>query len=93
LPSEIGKLKKLKILNVSQNQIRALPEFKETRLLEELIINDNKIDNLPFSIGACDSLKVLQIHHNKIKQVPETLEKLKNLKSVNFEWFLYFDPP
>lgn len=67
MPSNIGKLRNLKILNASFNEIKYLPEFKDCKFLEELIISDNKIENLPSNIGNCEQLKYLQIHNNKLK--------------------------
>ena len=61
--------------------------------LEDLNISDNKIIRLPDSLGFCSKLKNLLINSNKLCDIPASFSELTNLESLNFEWFMYLDPP
>jgi len=65
LPSEIGKLTKLKRLNASHNQMTGLPaEIGRLQALEELDISSNQITGLPLELKNLTQLKVLDISGN-----------------------------
>lgn len=75
--NNLVKLKKLEILNVSNNQILSLPKLNSLTNLQTLHANNNKIKNVePFGYFA--SLKELYLSNNEISEVGF----LKDLKSV-----------
>ena len=61
--------------------------------LQDLNVNENKLRRLPDNIGSCISLKNLLINCNKLCEIPASFADLNNLESLNFEWFMYLDPP
>lgn len=87
LPSEIGRLKKLKILNVSSNEMTGVPaEVGQLTNLEILDLSNNKLTGLPYELGNLKSLKVLNISGNAYSEqdlevikrgLPSTVEIIK----------------
>ena len=62
LPSQIGQLKKLRILDASHNQLTGVPaEIGQLADLEALDLSDNKITGLPLEIGNLKNLKILNL--------------------------------
>jgi len=48
LPSEIGSLQALRVLELTQNSLRELPkEMGKLKFLEELSLTQNQIESLP----------------------------------------------
>lgn len=53
-------------------------------ILQELHLNDNVIDVLPFQVGTqLTSLRKLILHHNRISRLPSQLEGLHKLKLLS----------
>lgn len=61
--------------------------------LEDLNLSENNIVRLPDTLGLCRAMKHLAINDNNLCEIPETFRELQNLESLNFEWFMYLDPP
>lgn len=60
-------MKKLKILNLSHNQIRSFPnELTELHLLTRLNISYNKIQQVPPSINQLTRLQELNLSNNEL---------------------------
>src|SRR3989442_543913 len=58
LPCEIGQLTKLKVLNLSDNQLSELPpEIGQLTNLYRLILSGNQLSELPPEIGQLTSLQ------------------------------------
>jgi hypothetical protein len=68
LDAELSNLKKLRILNVGNNNISTLPPLTALTNLEELHCADNKLTELPGDLGSMHWLKVLDIRGNGIAQ-------------------------
>ena len=65
-------------------QICIFPEqVCSLKYLEELILRDQGIKNIPNKIGNLKSLKILDLMRNRVKTIPESMEKLENLEYVD----------
>ena len=82
LPTEIGDLKELRILDVSNNQLVSLPtNIQKLNQLEGLYFSGNKLTELPSEIGDLKELRWLDVSGNPLtsdaKHVLET--KIKGM--------------
>lgn len=76
LPSEIGKLGNLRILNASNNMFTGIPaELRQLTKLESIDFSNNQITGLPMELGQLKQLKTLDLRGNSVSQVD--LEALK----------------
>ncbi len=65
LPSEIGKLTKLKVLNASNNLMTGVPaEIGHLPNLEVLDLSNNQLTGLPNELGQLSKLKILNLSGN-----------------------------
>ncbi len=75
IPSEIGKLKQLRLLNLYDNRIREIPsEIGLLTKLAELHVPRNHISSLPFEMGNLKELKILYLFENQISDITPLLE-------------------
>ncbi|KAJ3022566.1 UNVERIFIED_CONTAM: hypothetical protein HDU68_009038 [Siphonaria sp. JEL0065] len=87
LPSNVGNLAHLQVLNLSKNRITAIPnEIANLMSLIELNISSNCISLFP-SVGVCalQNLQVLDLSQNEkmsSRQPLHDISKLNNLKSL-----------
>lgn len=62
VPSDIGKLKRLRKLTLNGNRIRTLPpEVGRLEMLEELIVSENAMDEMPHTLATMAMLRVLKV--------------------------------
>lgn len=77
------KFKKLENLDVSENEIKEIPEkILSTISINYFDISENKISEIPIKISELKNISTLILSKNKITEVPEdlfTLVKLKHL--------------
>jgi CCR4-NOT transcription complex subunit 6 len=74
LPGEVGKLRSLKVLDLSLNAIRELPpQIGMLVNLKELLLVDNQLESLPFELGNLYQCSMLAIEGNPLN------EELKNV--------------
>jgi Leucine-rich repeat (LRR) protein len=74
-------VKKIKILDVSSNNIASLPEtMSKLKDLESLYLNNNKIRNIPDSFSELKKLRYLNLSENKLEKVDDLFSHLNNLK-------------
>jgi CCR4-NOT transcription complex subunit 6 len=67
LPAEIGRLRQLKVLEVSHNQLTELPpELGMCTFLRELLLFNNQVRTLPYQLGSLYQLEVLGIEGNPL---------------------------
>ena len=86
LPSTIGELEKLQILDLSGNRFQALPEFIcDLPHLSHLVISDNDLNHLPDRIGELENLQYLDAGTNKLHLLPETIGDLTRLSVLVLE--------
>ncbi len=65
LPAEVGRLQKLKSLNISNNKMTGLPaEIGQLLSLEELNVSNNQLTGLPYELGNLKNLKTFTISGN-----------------------------
>ena len=65
LQSQIGNLKKLKVLDLSNNQFTGVPaEVGQLRDLEVLDLSDNQLTGLPNELGNLSKLQLLNLTGN-----------------------------
>ncbi len=76
LPSEIGKLTKLKVLNASNNSMTGVPaEIGHLPKLEVLDLSNNQLTGLPNELGQLNNLKVLNLSGNNYSEQDLTVIK------------------
>lgn len=77
--SQIGQLKNLKTLNLSNNLLTGLPaELGQLNKLEVLNVSNNKLTGLPMELGNLTQLQVLDITGNpySTRDLDEIAKKL-----------------
>ncbi len=89
LPAEIGKLIRLKGLDLSENQLETLPESMGNLInLQWLDLRGNQLAVLPDSITKLVNLKSLALGNNKLTTLPELFGNLRSLEGL----WLYDNP-
>ena len=73
LPAEVFDLADtLEVLNLSGNQLRALPhDLTRLRRLKVIFCSDNRFTELPEVLGDCAALQVVGFKANRIAEVPD----------------------
>ncbi|CAI2351927.1 unnamed protein product [Caenorhabditis sp. 36 PRJEB53466] len=83
LPNQIGNLKKLRELDLEENELETVPtEIGFLQHLTKLWVQSNKIITLPRSIGNLCSLQDLRLGENNLTAIPEEIGHLDSLKSL-----------
>ena len=83
IPSTIGYLKKLKILDLSYNSLTNLPmSISNLKSLEYLNLCGNPLKNLPSSICNLSSLKSLNLQSTPLIKLPNSIGNLKKLQRL-----------
>ena len=74
-------------MNLAGNNIEEIPEevFKETPLLEQLVLQENKLTTLPKSITYLRRLNILRISNNKLSTLPFEIGRMKALTELFME--------
>ena len=81
---QLGKLAELRILDLTRNQLGAVPEYLgNLTSLEQLIIYDCGLTELPASLGKLRSLEKLIAGDNKLPRLPESFAELRNLRELD----------
>eukprot|EP00538_Stauroneis_constricta_P012869 CAMPEP_0119555474 /NCGR_PEP_ID=MMETSP1352-20130426/7671_1 /TAXON_ID=265584 /ORGANISM="Stauroneis constricta, Strain CCMP1120" /LENGTH=1205 /DNA_ID=CAMNT_0007602237 /DNA_START=170 /DNA_END=3787 /DNA_ORIENTATION=+ len=90
IPDTIGNLKKLTVLNLSQNKLRgdipvALGQLSDT--LTKLHLNDNSLsERIPDALSSLVLLEELLLNDNELTgQIPASLESLTNLNILTLD--------
>lgn len=85
LPPEMGVMKKLRILSLSNNKISTLPEEMGSMCeLEEVWIVKNSLSMLPESISGWQSVVEIVLRGNKpLKKLPVGIQTLCNLRELD----------
>ena len=82
LPINIAKLKYLKILNLSNNYFKTLPNLPNK--IKELDVSFNIISFLNGSIMNYKELEIFNLFNNKIRYLPEEILNLDKLNKIIF---------
>ena len=84
LPEELGKLKSLKILDISKNNLSWIPKsFIDLSSLEFCNFSQNSILMLPLDLETMPKLTHLLAAFNMIAELPENLHLLKSLQTLD----------
>jgi Leucine-rich repeat (LRR) protein len=76
IPPSIGNLHHLKILKLSSNGIKIIPNFLYSLInLRELDLSKNTIEEIPHSILKLKQLKVLNLKKNNLQNIPSELDE------------------
>ncbi len=83
IPEEITHLKKLKILDIRNNQISNLPtNISQLPNLEKLYLGQNNFEAIPESIKYCTSLLLIDFTENFIKDGCQYLLESPSIKNI-----------
>ncbi len=81
---EIGKLRSITKLILTNNQLDVLPDgLKALTQLEELFLSANKFTEVPDVIQGLKRLKKLIINKNQLVELPSWIGELKHLRQLN----------
>ncbi|MCX6739794.1 MAG: leucine-rich repeat domain-containing protein [Candidatus Parcubacteria bacterium] len=84
IQSQIGQLKKLKILNASNNQMTGVPaEIGQLSNLQVLDLSNNQLTGLPNELGNLKNLQTLNISGNNYSTADLEIIKAKLPAGVN----------
>ncbi|XP_029792597.1 leucine-rich repeat and calponin homology domain-containing protein 1 isoform X1 [Suricata suricatta] len=83
IPEAIMNLQMLTYLNLSRNQLSALPACLCGLPLKVLIASNNKLGSLPEEIGQLKQLMELDVSCNEITALPQQIGQLKSLRELN----------
>ncbi len=73
-------------LNLSQNKLESLPQENtsfDCPFLEEIYLQNNKLDEIPAKYFLFPELKTLDVSNNKIQKLPKEMWKASNLRDLN----------
>ncbi len=86
LPPEIGRLKKLKHIDLEGNGLTSLPaELFELESLERLDLRNNALPTLPPSIAKLKRLEALYVQRNEFSALPVELARCTKLKTLGLD--------
>lgn len=84
LPRELGYLKNLRMLNISNNLIDEIPDTVSfLTKLKALNVGHNNLVQLPAAIGHLPKLVIIIANNNRLASLPRELAHLVNLISLN----------
>ena len=83
LPSSLGHLKALLLLNVSRNRLRALPaELGALVELKDLDASSNRLATLPAEMAGMSQLRRLNVENNHLTRVPREILDIQTLEDI-----------
>lgn len=83
LPPEIGNLKKLKWLDMSQNRgLAPPPEIGRLTNLKTFLMSANIVTEIPEEIWTLKKLHTLNLENNRLTSVSEKIENLTELRTL-----------
>ncbi|PKF90054.1 hypothetical protein CW306_00510 [Bacillus sp. BA3] len=104
LPSEIGKLKKLRVLNLrgaflgkntqNSNCLKILPkEIGELTNLKVLDLSNNPLEEVPIEIANLKKLNTLHLFNTELNEIPIQIFNLTELETLSFPGKVESIPP
>ncbi|KAL3204618.1 hypothetical protein MRX96_011607 [Rhipicephalus microplus] len=76
-------LPSLRLLAVGQNKLATLPDVVSAPQLEELQLQDNRLETIPGTLFQLPSLHTLDLSNNKLQVLPEELWGAPRLRDLN----------
>lgn len=83
VPEGIRALAALRVLDLSELRLKALPEWIGELNLRSLIANNNELSTLPVTLGSRGGLEHLVLHGNTLEQIPSVVYRLKSLETLD----------
>ncbi|XP_017885653.1 leucine-rich repeat serine/threonine-protein kinase 1 [Ceratina calcarata] len=98
IPPIIFHLQSLHCLNLAQNKIDALTAESKNKeklcpVLEELYLQDNRLEQLPEFVMNLPALEIIDVSNNKLQKLPDNLWRAPKLKELNASFNLLKDLP
>ncbi|CAF1081016.1 unnamed protein product [Adineta steineri] len=87
IPESILKLQNLQLLDLSSNQITQIPDQIQTLQVDELNLNDNRVNKISDHIRLCPRLKTLRLDRNNLNLdiIPASLLLDSNLSLLSYD--------
>lgn len=86
LPEDIGRLTKLKRLEMISNELELLPDsFCQLTSLDVFTIDDNYVSKLPADFGELISLRNFSANYNYLVVLPDSFCELNSLLYLNLD--------
>jgi hypothetical protein len=84
MPTELRKLRNLKVLYLNENEISQIDTTIISHLvsLKELHLYGDKIKELPSALSKLTNLEVLELTANPLSELPGSVFELKNLRTL-----------
>jgi len=83
LPSCIGNLISLEVLDLSSCELQELPDsIGKLDSLKVLDLYENKLLSIPNSIGELKQLEIINLENNQLKELPDSIGDLVSLKRI-----------
>lgn len=80
---QIGKLAELRILDLTRNQLGAVPEYLGgLTSLQQLLLYDCGLTELPAALGKLRKLQKLELGDNRLARLPDSFAELKALREL-----------
>ncbi len=84
VPSDIGALTLLRVLNLSSNRLKEVPaQLFDLVSLQELDLSNNALKDLPPAVQRLTLLSELKLHRNKLAQLPAQLAQCHSLVKLD----------
>jgi Leucine-rich repeat (LRR) protein len=74
---------RLQTLNLGHNQLTEIPVILNKSPLAYLLLNNNKLTDLPLGLSDLKSIRSLDLSNNRFTKIPACVFKLKNLISLD----------
>lgn len=82
------ELDNLKVLDLSENSVKALPEEMKNLSLVELFLSGNQLEEIPLSMcygNLANCLKTLDLSRNKLSRLPQTFCQFESLVQLKLD--------
>lgn len=83
IPKNIGDLKHIEKLSLSNNNLTFLPKsISKIKTLKKIYLNDNEFNKFPYQLLKLNNLEELNLNNNTLASLPQDIEKLYNLRKI-----------